>query len=128
MNGSIKHPMRERVDAALQKFGGFYTFEDILERVTDGRMQSFAHNDSWVVTQICVFPRKTVLDVVFAVGDSADLEIIHSDVIGFARRLDIPMIMAAMGRDGWDPYAKRNGWSRVASVYFKEIGDGTEDS
>lgn len=124
----VKHPMRERVEATLLQFGGFYSFDDILERVMDGRMQSFAHKDSWVVTQISVYPRKRVLDIVLAFGEIDDLELIHSDVIGFARRLGIPMIAAMMGRDGWTPYAKNNGWNRVGSVFFKEVGDGTEIS
>lgn len=124
----VKHPNREKVEATLLKFGGFYTFDDILERVMDGRMQSFAHKDSWVVTQISVYPRKRVLDIVFAFGNVDDLELIHSDVIGFARRLDIPLVAVQMGREGWEPYAKKNGWNRVGSVFFKEIGDGTENS
>lgn len=123
----MKHdlPMlRKRIDDILVEAGGLYLFEDILEAVERGDMQSFAYNDSWVVTQICPFPQKRVLDVVFAAGDEDELELLHSDVIGFARDHGCSMLMTN-ARLGWKVHAKANGWQLVGGFFIKDLTDGT---
>lgn len=123
---SNKHPMRERVEQMLRDSGDLYGFEDILDLIREGKMQSFALNDSWAVTQICEFPRKRVLDIVFVVGDLDDLEVLESDLIGFAREHGIPMGWAN-GRMGFMRKAFP-GWEMVSATFMKEFGDGTEST
>lgn len=99
--------------------GGFYTFSDILEYLQYGGMQSFATLDSIIVTRINVYPRRTVLEIVLAVGKYDEIVDLEKEVIGFAQQHDCSAIVAC-GRDGW--YSKRTeGWERTASVYTKVI-------
>ena len=108
----------------LTRFGGFYTVDDVVEMVRDGRMQSFTLGDSWAVTQIAEFPRKRVLDIVFMVGDAAELELLEADLIGFAREQGIDYMMAN-GRMGF-LHKKFSGWKAKSITFVKDLNDGTE--
>jgi hypothetical protein len=120
------HPNYHRVVRMLERFGGFYTFEDILECISKGTMQSFAFGNSWAVTQICEFPRRRTLDIVFMVGEEKELQLLESDLIGFAREHGIDYMMAN-GRVGFEK-KKFDGWKHVSSTFIKELGDGTENT
>jgi hypothetical protein len=111
-----------KLDRVLERMGGLYAWRDIRERLDDGRMQSFAVNNSFAVTEIGVFPRTRVLDFILAVGDLADCRLIHDEVMRFADRLDIPVIRAH-GRRGWINDARARGWREltVNQVYVKEL-------
>lgn len=119
----MKHRNQLRVENLLRDYGGFYTFDDILEHINAGKMQSFAHGDSWAVTQINEFPRKRVLNVVFVVGTIADLEIVYSDILGFVAENDIKYGMAN-GRRGWLEKAFP-GWKFVSATFVKDFSDGS---
>lgn len=119
----MKHKLHKLVDDTLEKFGGLYTFDDIVAAVRVGKMQSFANGDSWMVTQVAEFPQKRVLDIVFAVGNTDELSEIESEVIGFARSHGIEFMMAN-ARPGFDK-VKSDGWTKVSATFVKDIGDGT---
>lgn len=112
----------QKLDRVLDRMGGLYAWRDIKDRLDDGRMQSFAYNNSMLVTEIGVFPRARVLDFILAVGDLKDCRAIHDEVMRFADRLDIPLIRAH-GRRGWMPDASARGWRPITSnvVYVKEL-------
>lgn len=114
MNAPIYHHKLER---ALDRQGGLFTLTDILERVADGRMQSWVEGNSWAVTQISVFPRRRLLEIVAVVGDLGDCRILHDRLIGFAKEMGLDLI-AAYGRLGWIRDAKRNGWKIKAQSYL----------
>ena len=59
-------PYHVKFAKALARQGDLYTLQDILDRLADGRMQSFAENNSWMITQISNFPRRRVLEVIAA--------------------------------------------------------------
>lgn len=119
----MSHPNRIRVENMLRDFGGFYTFADVMERIHDGRFQSFAHGDSWAVTQVCEFPQKKVLDIVFIVGSLKELEIVYSDILGFVAEQGITYGMAN-GRRGFIEKAFP-GWKFVSATFVKDFNDGT---
>lgn len=106
----------------LDCMGSIYTFGDILERLKDGRMQSFARGNSMLVTQINCFPRAKALDFVLAVGDLDDCLKIHDDAVRFADEQNISVIRA-YGRRGWMPFVRDHGWrlKTVNQVYMKEL-------
>lgn len=118
-----KHPLQIRTEQMLADFGGFYTFEDILEGIEVGRFQSFAYGETWAVTQICEFPRKTVLEIMFVVGHEEDFEMIHTDILGWARDRDIPYAMAN-ARLGFDR-KKMPGWKMVSALFVKDLSNGS---
>ena len=111
----------KKLEKLLARMGGLYTVGDILERIGSGRMQSFTHGESWVVTQIGVFPQKRVLEIIAAVGDIDELRILHDKVLNFALEMEIPVIQA-YGRLGWVPDALGRGWKvKADSVVLQRV-------
>lgn len=107
-----------RLRIMLEKSGGFYTVEDILDHIHEGKMQSFATDRTWVVTQIHEFPRKKVLDIVFVVGEMEDLEELEPQLENFRREIQADMITAT-GRLGWlKKYFK--GWKPTSVNFVRE--------
>ena len=102
---------------ALDRQGGLWTLDDILERLRDGRMQSFVQNNSWLVSQISVYPRRRVLDVIAVVGDLEDHRGLDEKLVDFANRMNIDLV-SAYGRPGWKPYGTALGWKIKASNYL----------
>jgi hypothetical protein len=119
MNAPIYHRKLQR---ALDAQGGLWSLNDILERLADGRMQSFVHNNSWIVTQISIFPRRRVLDIIAAVGDLGDCRILHGRILAFANEMNVDLV-AAYGRRGWARDADRNGWKikTTSYLYHKDL-------
>lgn len=115
---SVKKKLRK----ALAVAGDTYTFEDILNEINEGRMQSFAEGESWVVTQIVDFPRKRYLEIVFAVGDLPDLKAIYPTLEDFART-NLCDGMRAFGRPGWMRQFEIDtvGWVETTRTYVKEF-------
>jgi hypothetical protein len=112
----------KRLARALDRQGGLWSISDILERISAGTMQSFVKNNSWIVTQISVFPRRRMLEIVAAVGDLGDCRALHNEVIAFADRMNVDLV-AAYGRLGWVRDARRNGWKikTTSYLYHKEL-------
>jgi hypothetical protein len=113
MSAALYHHKLARV---LDRMGGLYGLNDILDRIADGRMQSFVEGNSWIITQIVSFPRAKVLEVFAAVGDIDDLRILHDRILEFAAEIGAGVIRA-YGRKGWLPDAAQRGW-RVSARYF----------
>ena len=117
-----RHPNVKKVCDLLEEFGGFYTFEDILTEIQTGKMQSFTKGDSWAVTQVCNFPQKQALDVVFMVGDIETLKELELELIEFARNNSITSLMAN-GRKGFIREAFE-GWTMRSATFVKDLNDG----
>jgi len=106
-------------EALLAREGGLYTFDDVMEHLEDGRFQSFAHNDTWVITQIQDFPRKRVLHVQYILGTLEDFYVIEKELVDFATKLGANY-MSGAGRMGWKKKAPE-GWRATALILTKEI-------
>ena len=114
MNAPIYHKKLQR---ALDFQGGLYSLNDILERIANGTMQSWALNNSWAVTQISIYPRRRVLEIVAAVGDLRDCRLLHGKILAFASEMNVDLV-AAYGRRGWARDADRNGWKIKSESYL----------
>lgn len=119
----VKHPLQLRVEKMLKRYGGFYNFQDILKCIADGAMQSFVLGDSWAVTQVLTFPRKTVLNVVFVVGTLEELELLSADLEFWAKERGIEYGMAN-GRSGWTRKAFP-GWKLTSATFVKDFSNGS---
>lgn len=113
---------RQKLDRVLDRMGGVYAWPDIEERLADGRMQSFAHNNSMLITQIDIYPRAKQLHWIAAVGDLKDWRAIHDAALAFAEEHEISLI-CAHGRRGWQPFIRDHGWRTLTTnqVYLKEV-------
>lgn len=101
---------------------GFYTLEDLFERIADGRMQSFTEAGAWVVTQISQYPRKKVVDIVIVVGELEKIKWLEEEISNFAKTIEADFVMASAGRKGWwNKNVRTEGWKDLASVYVKEL-------
>jgi hypothetical protein len=114
MTAPIYHRKLQR---ALDYQGGLYALADILERISDGRMQSWVQNNSWAITQISVYPRRRLLEIVAAVGDLGDCRILHGKILKFANEVNVDLV-AAYGRRGWARDAERHGWKIKTTSYL----------
>jgi hypothetical protein len=112
----------QKLDRLLDRMGGLYTLGDILERLGDGRMQSFARGNSFAVTEVGAFPRRKVLDILVAVGDLGDCVRLHDDIVRFADRQNVSLVRA-YGRRGWMPWMADRGWRCLTKnfVYQKDM-------
>lgn len=112
-------PPRLVFEAMLARQGGLYTFDDVMERVNRGSFQSWNQNETWVVTQVTPFPRRTVVEVVWVVGDWAQVPELEARLIEWAHGIGATMLWA-VGREG---FAKRTlpGWRPVSRNFIKEI-------
>ena len=70
-------------------WGGFYTLNDILTSIAEGKTQSFMEGDSWVVTKIVNFPRARLLEIMVALGNIDECRALHDRILDFAREDDI---------------------------------------
>ena len=97
------HPYHRKLARVLSAMGGFYTPQDILSAIAAGRMQSFVEGESWAITQIAVFPRAKVLEILVALGDLDELRILHDRVLAYAGGDWRVGRFQAYGRRGWNP-------------------------
>jgi hypothetical protein len=59
---------KEWIEAALEYSGGTHTIEDVEDAIRSGRMQLWPAERACAVTEIVVYPRKTVLHVFLGGG------------------------------------------------------------
>lgn len=111
------HPYHQRLARVLDRMGGVYLVSDILEAIAAGRMQSFAHGDTWAVTKVVDFPRARMLEILAVVGDHEQSRRLHERIINYAKENGIALIQA-YGRRGWLPDANANGWKVKTTSYL----------
>jgi hypothetical protein len=110
-------PYHQKLARVLDCMGGLFTVNDILTAIAEARMQSFAVNNSWAITQVVDFPRARQLQIVAMVGDLADGEALHEKVLAYADDVNAGLV-SALGRRGWIPEARAHGWRLKAKNYL----------
>jgi hypothetical protein len=109
-----------QLEKALAQGGDMYTLADIRGFIEAGHMQSFAKNDTWVVTQIVDFPQKRVLEIFLVTGDLDDAEALYDEVLQFGRERGC-QIVRCYGRYGWTRKAREHGWTNGQRIFWKEL-------
>ena len=116
MNIQVPHPYVKKLGRVLERMGGLYLIQDIISAVEAGKMQMFMEGDSIAVTQISLYPRAKVLEVLIVVGSLEKLRVLHDRLLIFAAEIGASVIQA-YGRKGWLPDAERRGWKVKARNY-----------
>jgi len=114
------HPYHAKMEEALARGGDLYSFNDILDAIAEGKMQSFAESDTWIVTQIQDYPKRRVLDVLYIAGNLNNVLDAYRRIIDFACEHNCTLVRAH-GRPGWSRFVEEYGWTAPAVVYHKEI-------
>ena len=103
----------------LERMGGLYTLNDILTAIAEGKMQSFAVNNSWAITQVQQFPRARQLQLVAYVGDLTDVDALHAKLLDYADENNCGLL-STYGRMGWlrEGSWRRLGWRLKAKNFL----------
>ena len=121
MTAALYHRKLARV---LDRMGGLYTLNDILTAIADGKMQSHVVNNSWAITQVVDFPRARQLQLLAYVGDLADVDALHAQILAYANEVNAGLI-ETHGRLGWlrEGSFRRLGWRVKAKscLYQREM-------
>jgi hypothetical protein len=110
--------MQKRLMKALKVAGNTSSPEDIAKAVAEGRMQSWTRNDSLVITEVREHPRKTVLNIVLAVGVLEDVLALQPEFMAFGREHGCQAVRM-QGRRGWDAILPDEGWKKVPQVIYE---------
>jgi len=113
------HEMLKKVDRIIHKAGNLYELDDIMDLIDVGKMQSFTYDNTWVVTQIQVYPRKKVLEIVWVIGFMEDAVKLLPEIEQYAKEKGASRIRG-IGREGWWKFAEP-GWKQTAVMYEKDI-------
>jgi hypothetical protein len=108
------------IEAALEHSGGTHTFEDVVEGLVSGRMQLWPAERACAVTEIVIYPRKTVLHVFLAGGDMDQLFDMIDSAAEWGRGQGCTS-MSLSGRLGWQRAMKPLGWKAKMVVMEKEL-------
>lgn len=114
-----REDIAKKVHETLYDFGDLYTFDDIMENIEKGLMQSFTVGETWIVTQVHEFPRRKVLEVAFVVGKIQEAVEALPQLEEFAKSIGATRI-SAFGRDGWWRYSQM-GWRKVGTMFAKDL-------
>ena len=111
---------RPWIEAALVYSGGTHTFDDVADMIKTGRLQLWPAPKGCLVTEILVYPRKTVLNVFLGGGDLDQLADMHGDVIAWAKAQGCTAA-TIQGRKGWERAFRSYGWQARHVVLQKEF-------
>lgn len=113
--------MLKKMERALGVTGSF-TLDDIDKALAAGTMQSHVYGNTWVITQIYQFPRKLVVNILFAVGELDDTLEAAKEIENWARNMGAKALTFT-GREGWQEL-KIPGWKKAGVIYSKDIDHG----
>lgn len=116
---------RPYLQAALDKMGNEYEFEDIKDQLMSGDKQLWLGKAFAAVTEIILYPRKKVVLVHLAGGDMQELIDTIPELEEFARIVEADGI-EIVGRKGWSKILGNHGFSESAVHLYKGVSDGQE--
>jgi hypothetical protein len=111
--------MLRKMEKALKLGGNLYTLDDIQAELMAGNIQGHVEGDTWAITQIQLFPRRKVVNIMFVIGSISNAAKLEEKISKWAKELGANMITAT-GRDGW--WAHRTpGWKMMGILYSKDM-------
>jgi len=117
---SIIDHCRPWIEAALEYSGGTHTFEDVKERILDGRLQLWPAERGCAVTEIVIYPQKKVLHVFLAGGEMGQIIDMIDSAVAWGKTQGCSGMTIA-GRRGWEKVLAKYGYRPVMTVLEKEF-------
>lgn len=119
MVDDIKH-CRKWIEDALEHCDGTHKFDDVAESISKGSMQLWSSPKGCIVTEIVVYPRKTVLHVFLGGGELEQILDMDKDVKEWATKQGCTASTMS-GRSGWKKPLAGLGWKPTQTSYIKEF-------
>ena len=111
---------RSKVNRALRIGGRFYTIGDVAECILNGKFQYWHVNNSAIVTEILVGPRRKVINYFMAFGDLDDVLGLQPQIDAFAKKHGCDGAVMG-GRTGWDRVLPLHGWKKGGISMMKDF-------
>lgn len=121
MNYSVTDQgMRRKVERWLRENNNCYTFEDVLEAIEKGDYQSHVFGNTWVLTSIHKWPRKTSVHIDLVVGDLYEFLDELPKLYEWAKGVGADFITGS-GRPGWNVPRRFPEWRLTGYMYAKDL-------
>lgn len=117
---NIIEQCRPWIDDALEYSGGTHTFEDVYDRILDGKLQLWPAERGCAVTEIVVYPKKKVLHVFLAGGEMDQIIDMIDSAVAWSKTQGCTS-MTISGRHGWKRVLEKHGYKTVMTVLEKEF-------
>ena len=110
---------RPWIEDALEYSGGTHTFEDVVQGIVSGRMQLWPAPRGCAVTEVVLYPKKSVLHVFLAGGEMDQILDMIDSAVEWSKGQGCNSMTIA-GRHGWSRVLAKHGYKAVMTVLEKE--------
>lgn len=111
---------RPQIEAALSYANATHTYEDVATMIAAGAAQYWPGPASVIVTELVDFPRKRVLNVFLAGGNSPELEAMIPLVLDWGKAQGC-VVASFTGRRGWTrSFVTKMGWRDTGLVVMEK--------
>ncbi|TWI32745.1 hypothetical protein [Paracoccus sulfuroxidans] len=124
MNHLLEH-CRPFIEAALRECSGTHSFDDVAEGIASGKMQLWPAEDACAVTEIAVYPQRTMLNCFLAGGSMERLKDMAPAMEAWAEAQGCDGTELT-GRHGWARALSGIGYKPAAVVMRKDFGNGRQ--
>ena len=110
---------------ALAYAEGTHTVDDIVKMIVSGRLSWWPLENSFLITEIVLYPQTRHLNVFLAGGDLAEIKAQHDNLIEAARLAGCSAVTLS-GRRGWVKALRDIGWAESHTTMFTPVTSATE--
>ena len=111
---------RPWIEDALEYSGGTHTFDDVAERILDGRLQLWPAERGCAVTEIVIYTKKKVLHVFLAGGEMDQIVDMIDSAVAWGKTQGCTSMTIAW-LHGWKRVLGKYGYKPVMTVLEKEF-------
>ena len=112
---TILEHCRKWIEDALEYSGGSHDFQDVADGILSGRMQLWPAEKGCAVTEIVLYPKKSVLHVFLAGGEMETIVNMIDSAVAWGKTQGCTSMTIA-GRRGWVRVLARHGYKPVMTV------------
>ena len=111
---------RHHIEAALEYSGGTHDFQDVADGILSGRMQLWPAEKGCAVTEIVLYPKKSVLHVFLAGGEMETIVNMIDSAVAWGKTQGCTSMTIA-GRRGWERVLAKHGYKPVMTVLERDF-------
>ena len=111
---------RQWIEDALEYSGGTHDFQDVADGILSGRMQLWPAEKGCAVTEIVLYPKKSVLHVFLAGGEMETIVNMIDSAVAWGKTQGCTSMTIA-GRRGWERVLAKHGYKPVMTVLERDF-------